>query len=127
MLAGWSWRQMIGTTVVAAALVGTTLGVAVSPAGAASGASGAGCTVLLKGTASRQLTSTVKLPKLTCRKADTSGDLISTAISGTLAGAYDAAGVIVTMSCTGTAPTYGILELSTAPTPPRRFRPALTT
>jgi hypothetical protein len=104
----WSGQRLIGAGVVALALTGTMLGVAVSPAGATSGTSDAGYTVKLKGTASRQLTSTVKLPKLTCKKSDTSGDLLSTAISGTLDGAYDAAGVIVTMSCTGTTPTYSI-------------------
>jgi len=100
---------MIGAAVAAAALTGTMFGVTATPAGAASSTSDAGYTVPLKGTASRQLTSTVKLPKLTCKKSDTAGDLLSTAISGTVGGAYDAAGVIVTMSCTGTTPTYSIM------------------
>jgi hypothetical protein len=99
---------MIGAAVTATALTGTMFGLAVSPAGAVSATSDAGYTVHLKGTASRQLTTTVKLPKLTCKKSDTSGDLLSTAISGTVGGAYDAAGVIVTMSCTRTTPTYSI-------------------
>ena len=101
--------RMIGVAVAATTLAGTMGVVAVSPAGAATDTSDAGYTAKVSKTASHQLTAQVKLPKVTCKNSDTSGDLLSMSISGSLTGGgFDAAGVIVTMSCSGTTATYSI-------------------
>jgi hypothetical protein len=105
----FSGSRTVGAAVAAATLAGTMCVVAASPAGAATDTSDAGYTAKVSSTASHQLTTEVKLPKLTCKKSDTSGDLLSMAISGSLTGGgFDAAGVIVTMSCTGTTAAYSI-------------------
>jgi len=66
---------------------------------------------------SHQVSLTVKVPKITCKKSDKAGDVINTSITGTTGGAaLDAAGVLVSMSCTGTTASYsafGIVDNST--------------
>ncbi len=78
-----------------------------APSGAASPFHPAGYVIALTDTSSHQVSLTVKVPKISCNKADTSGDLLSASITGTTSGsAFDAAGVLISMSCTGTTPSY---------------------
>ena len=85
--------------------------------------SGAGYVVALTNAKSHQISLTLKVPKITCKKSDTSADLISASITGSTTGAaFDAAGVQVSMSCSGTVASYsvfGIVDNShTTPTIP---------
>jgi hypothetical protein len=87
-----------------------------TPAGAFTPFHPAGYDVAITDAKSHQISLTVKVPKITCKKSDTSGDVINTAITGTTAGAaFDAAGVLVSISCIGATASYsafGIVDHS---------------
>jgi hypothetical protein len=99
----WSIGAVLAAGTLLAALSGATAAAAAAPF------KPAGYVSNVSGTASHQLTSRVKVPTLTCKKLDTASDLLSTSISGTLGGStFDAAGVIITMACSGTTANYSI-------------------
>jgi hypothetical protein len=104
----------IVTSGMGAIVVGT-------PAGATTPFNPAGYVFPLTDAKSHQVSITLKVPKITCKKTDTSGDTINTTITGTTTGsAFDAAGVQVSMTCSGTVASYsafGIVDNShTTPT-----------
>jgi hypothetical protein len=86
-------------------------------AGASTAFNPAGYSVALTDAKSHQISLTVKVPTITCKKSDTATDVINATISGTTTGsAFDADGVVVTMSCSGTTASYsvfGIVDNST--------------
>jgi len=92
------------------------VGIGTAPAGASSPFNPAGYVVSLTDTVSHQISLTVKVPKIVCLKSEKVGDVISASISGTTTGsAFDAAGVLVSMSCAGTTASYsafGIVDNS---------------
>ena len=88
------------------------LSIRATPAGASTPFNPAGYDFPLTDAQSHQVSLTFKVPKITCKKADKSGDGINTSISGTTSGdAFDAAGVFLSMSCTGTTASYSIFGI----------------
>jgi hypothetical protein len=72
----------------------------------------AGYVVALTDVKSHQISLTLKVPRITCRKSDTSTDLNSPSITGSTTGvAFDAAGVLVSMSCAGTVASYSVFGI----------------
>jgi hypothetical protein len=92
------------------------VGIGTAPdAGASSPFNPAGYVVSLTDTVSHQISLSVKVPTITCKKSEKVGDLISASISGTTDSNFDAAGVLISMSCAGTTASYsafGIVDNS---------------
>jgi hypothetical protein len=93
--------------------VGVGIGISTaSDAGASSPFNPAGYVVPLTDAVSHQISLTVKVPTITCKKSEKVGDLMSASISGTTTGsAFDAAGVLVSMSCSGTTASYSVFGI----------------
>jgi hypothetical protein len=66
---------------------------------------------------SHQISLTVKVPTITCKTSIKAPDVINATISGTAGSGFEADGVAITMSCSGTTASYsavGIVDDSNA-------------